>query len=106
MNAYRETDSGQEVRGVFGLSGLLPLNIRTSIWVGTDKSFRWSAGKEIPITRRLVGFAETEYDTVTGWDWASGGEFILTRHLSLYGQYSSEYGAGGGLRLRLFSPSF
>jgi len=106
VNAYRETDSGQDVRGVFGLSWLLPLNIRTSIWVGTDKSFRWSAGKEIPITRRLVGFAETEYDTVTGWDWASGGEFILTRHLSLYGQYSSEYGAGGGLRLRLFSPSF
>ena len=106
VNAYREDDGGQDVRGVFGLSGLLPLNVVTSVWVGTDKSFRWSAGKELAITRRLVAFADTQYDTATGWEWASGGEFILTRHLSLFGQYNSEYGAGGGVRLRLFSPSF
>ena len=99
-------DSDRDVRGVFGLSWLLPLNVRTSIWVGTDKSFRWSAGKEIAVTSRLMGFADTQYDTVTGWEWTSGGELILTRHLSLYGQYSSEFGAGGGVRLRLFSPSF
>ena len=67
VNAYSEADGGEDVRGVFGLSWLLPLNVRTSVWVGTDKSFRWSAGKEITITRRLVGFADTQYDTVTGW---------------------------------------
>jgi FtsP/CotA-like multicopper oxidase with cupredoxin domain len=106
VNAYEETDSGRDVRGVFGLSALAPLNIPMSVWVGTDESFRWNAGKEIAITRRLVGFADIQYDTVTGWEWASGGEFVLTRHLSLYGQYSSAYGAGGGVRLSLFSPSF
>jgi FtsP/CotA-like multicopper oxidase with cupredoxin domain len=106
VNAYSEADSGKDVRGVFGLSWLLPLNIHTSVWVGTDKSFRWSAEKEVAITRRLVGFADTQYDTVTGWEWASGAEFIVTRYISLYGQYSSEFGAGGGLRIRLSSPSF
>ena len=106
VNAYSEADSGKDVRGVFGLSWLLPLNIHTSVWVGTDKSFRWSAEKEVAITRRLVGFADTQYDTVTGWEWASGAQFIVTRYISLYGQYSSEFGAGGGLRIRLSSPSF
>ena len=106
VNAYRDGDSEQDVRGVFGLTWLLPLNIDTSIWVGTDKSFRWSAGKEIAITRRLMGLADTHYDTTTGWEWTAGGELALTRHFSLYGQYSSEFSAGGGVRLRLFSPSF
>ena len=105
VNAFSEVDSDRDVRGVFGLSWLLPLNVRTSVWVGTDKSFRWSAGKDLSITRRLVGFADVQYDTVTGWSWASGAEFIVTRHLSLCGQYSSEYGAGGGLRVRFFSAS-
>ena len=36
----------------------------------------------------------------------AGGELILTRHLSLLGQYSSDYGAGGGLRLRFYTPGF
>ena len=106
VNAYEETDSGKAVRGVFGLSGLLPLNLPMSVWVGSDKSFRWNAGKEISITRRLVGFSDVQYDTETGWEWASGGEFILTRHLSLYGEYNSDYGAGGGVRLSIFSPGF
>ena len=106
VNAYSEADSEKDVRGVFGLSWLLPLNVHTSVWVGTDKSFRWSAEKEVSITRRLVGFADTQYDTETGWEWSSGAEFIVTRHISLYGQYSSEFGAGGGLRIRLFSPGF
>ena len=106
VNAFSEVDTGKDVRGVFGFSWLLPLNVQTSVWVGTDKSFRWSAGKDLAITRRLAGFADVQFDTVTGWSWTSGAEFIVTRHLSLVGQYSSEYGAGGGLRLRFFSASF
>ncbi len=104
INAYKETDIGKDVRGVFGLSWLLPLNMPTSVWVGTDASFRWTAQKELFLTRRLVASADVEYDTVTDWEYTVGGEFILTRHFSLVGQYSSEYDWGGGLRFRLYSP--
>ena len=88
------------------MSWLLPLNMPTSVWVGTDASFRWTAGKELFLTRRLVAAAEVEYDTVTDWEYTVGGEFILTRHFSLAGQYSSEYEWGGGLRFRLYTPGF
>jgi FtsP/CotA-like multicopper oxidase with cupredoxin domain len=106
VNAYRDQGSGQDVRGVFGVSWLLPLNIDTSVWVGTDRSFRWSAGKELQLTRRLVGFANVEYDSVTKWEWEAGSEFVLTRYFSLFAQYSSEYGAGGGVKLSFFSSGF
>ena len=105
-NAYREDDSGEAVRGVFGFSWLLPFNISSSVWVGTDASFRWSAGKELYLTRRLVAVANVEYDTVTGWEWEAGAEYILAKHFSLVGLYSSEYGAGGGVLIRFFTPGF
>ncbi len=106
VNAYREEDSGESVRGVFGFSWLLPLNISSSVWVGTDASFRWTAGKQFYLTRRLVAVANVEYDTVTGWAWEAGSEYILTRHFSLVGQYNSEYGASGGFLVRFFTPGF
>lgn len=106
VNAYREDDSGEAVRGVFGFSWLLPFNISSSVWVGTDASFRWSAGKELYLTRRLVAVANVEYDTVTGWEWEAGAEYILAKHFSLVGLYSSEYGAGGGILIRFFTPGF
>jgi len=31
---------------------------------------------------------------------------MLTRDLSLYGQYSSEFGASVGIQVRMFSPGF
>ena len=104
VNAYNEDDIGSDVRGVFGLSYLLPLNARTAVWVGTDASFRWGIEKELNITRRLVMAVDIEYDTVTDWEYIAGAEYILTRHLSLAGQYSSEFGWGGGLRVRLYGP--
>lgn len=106
INAYREEDSGESIRGVFGFSWLLPLNISSSVWVGTDASFRWSAGKHLYLTRRLVAVANVEYDTKTGWEWEAGAEYILTKHFSLVGQYNSEYGAGGGFLARFFTPGF
>jgi hypothetical protein len=57
VKACSETDSDRDVRGVFGLSWLLPLSVQTSVWVGTDKNFRWKAGKDLALTRRLCGCA-------------------------------------------------
>jgi CopA family copper-resistance protein len=106
INAYAEGKEGKDARGVLGLAWLLPLNIRTTVWVGTDASFRWNIGKDLPLTRRLSVVADARYDTKTAWEWSVGGEYVLWRSLSLYGQYSSDYGAGGGLRLRVYSSGF
>ncbi len=105
VSAYDEGGGEDDVRGVFGLSLLLPLAVRTTVWGGTDGSFRWAAGKELQLTRRLSGFAEGEYDTETGWEWVSGAEFIVNEYVSVVGQYHSDYGGGGGVRLRLWSSS-
>jgi FtsP/CotA-like multicopper oxidase with cupredoxin domain len=106
VNAYDEGAGEDDVRGVFGLSLLLPLNIRSSVWGGTDGSLRWTARKELQLTRRLAAFGEGQYDTVTDWEWIAGGEFVLNKHLSVVGQYHSDYGAGAGLRARFWSGGF
>jgi hypothetical protein len=106
VNAYDEGGGEDDVRGVFGLSLLLPLNVRSRVWGGTDRSFRWSAGKELQLTGRLSAFAEGQYDTETDWEWIAGGEFVVNEYLSLVGQYHSDYGAGGGIRARFWSSGF
>lgn len=106
VNAYDEGAGEDDVRGVFGLSLLLPLNIRSSVWGGTDGSFRWTAGKELQLTRRLSAFAKGEYDTETNWEWVAGGEFVVNEYLSVVGQYHSDYGVGAGLRARFWSSGF
>jgi hypothetical protein len=79
VNAYDEGAGEDDVRGVFGLGLLLPLNIRSSVWGGTDGSFRWTAGKELQLTRRLSAFAKGEYDTETNWEWVAGGRIRRER---------------------------
>jgi len=106
VNAWKEAPYGDGVRGVLGFSWLLPLNVRTSVWVGTDASFRWQAEKELQITRRLKAFGEVQYDTVTKWEWTAGGEFTINRYAALTGQYSSEYGVGAGFRIYFSAPAF
>ncbi len=94
------------MRGVFGVSLLLPLNVRTTVWGGTDGSLRWTAAKELQLTRRLTAFGEGRYDTVTDWEWIAGGEFVVNKYFSVVGQYHSDYGAGAGLRARFWSRGF
>jgi hypothetical protein len=106
VNAYNEGGGDDDVRGVFGLDLLLPLRIRSSVWGGTDGSFRWTAGKELQLTRRLSAFAEGEYDTKTDWEWVAGGEFVVNEHASVVGQYHSDYGGGAGIRARFWSIGF
>ena len=103
VNAYDEADIGSDVRGVAGVSVLLPFQLRSNIWGATDDSFRWMIGRELQLTRRVAAFADAEYDSKTDWEWVAGGEIVVTRWLSLVGQYHSEFGAGGGVRLRAYS---
>jgi len=103
VNSF-DDDDDDDVRGVFGLDFLLPLNVRTSVWGGTDASFRWTATRQLQLTSRLSGFADAQYDSVTEWEWVSGADFVVNDWISVVGQYHSDYGAGGGLRIRLWSP--
>ena len=106
INAYDEGAGEDDVRGVFGVGLLLPFNVRTTVWGGTDGSLRWTAVKELQLTRRLTAFGEGQYDTVTDWEWIAGGEFVVNKYLSVVGQYHSDYGAGAGLRARFWSGGF
>lgn len=95
-----DLEADDDAVAVFGLRYLLPFNIRARFWVDSRGDVRPGAHKELRLTRRVVAFADAEYDTDTGWEWFSGGELVLTRRFSLVGQYHNEYGGGGGFRVQ------
>jgi len=92
------TDESQ--RGIFGFRGLLPLEFDTAFWVGTDGNVRTEVGRELVLTSRFSLFGSYEFNSKETDEWVGGGEFVVTRWLSLVGQWHSEYGAGGGVTLR------
>ena len=99
-NVYHEDHEPFEAKGIAGVRYLLPFMINSSTWVDSDGDFRVSAEKEISITKRLSVFGEVEYDTASQFEWIAGASFMLTQRLSLYGQYHSDYGTGGGVQIR------
>ena len=89
----------EETRGVFGLTYKLPLNIMARAWVDTDGGARMKLAKEIPLTPRLMLGGEAEYDTHTYWEGSVHLDYRVTKHFSVIGQWHSDYGWGGGLRV-------
>lgn len=85
--------------GVFGLRYLLPLNISSRVWVDTAGEFQFAVGKHLEFTPRLAVFSEAEYDTRDRWEIRAGTSYMLDKHISLIGQWHSEFGWGGGLRM-------
>ncbi len=94
------TDNIEKHEGVFGFRYLLPLNISSRTWVDTAGDVQLSVGKSLELTPRLQTFAEFEYDTQTHQEIRAGASYLLSRDLSLIGQWHSEFGWGGGLQLR------
>ena len=86
--------------GIFGLRYLLPLNITSRVWVDTAGEFQFAAGKHLELTPRLAVSYETEYDTKEHWETRAGASCLLTKNVSLLGQWHSRFGWGGGLRWR------
>jgi len=84
--------------GILGLSYLLPLNIKTRVWVDSEGESRVIFAKEFELTPRLALHGETEYDSLEHWEGAVGLQYMLTRHLSLAAKWHSEYGFGGGVQ--------
>ncbi|RJR43278.1 MAG: copper oxidase [Deltaproteobacteria bacterium] len=97
-NLVRLEDKG--TRGVFGFRYLLPFLIESRVWVDTDGGARFNLGKKLHLTPRLALYANGEYDTHKQWDLRVGMAYLITKNLSLIGQWQHDYGWGGGLRIR------
>ncbi|NQZ99964.1 MAG: multicopper oxidase domain-containing protein [Myxococcales bacterium] len=85
--------------GVFGVEALLPLNFESRAWVDTQGEGRFTLGKELALTARLVAIGEVKYDTKQEWEGSAGLRWLLHRYGSLAFQWHSEFGFGGGIEL-------
>ena len=99
LNVLGEGWDTEELRGIFGLKYLLPLNLESTLWVDTEAGGRFALGKEWALTPRLGLHGEVEYDTHDQWEGSVGLHYLLTRRAALIGKWHSEYGFGGGLSL-------
>jgi hypothetical protein len=95
-----EGDTTEESRGVLGFRYLLPLNFESMIWVDTDGGARMKIDKEFTLTPRLSLIGEVQYDTHDSWEGKTGLSYMLSKSVSLLGQWHSEFGWGGGLVVR------
>lgn len=99
-DALAENDEVTEARGVAGLRYLLPLNVRSSMWVDTDGGMRLDLEKELDLMPRLSLAGEAQYDTHDLWEGSVDLHYAILRALSLTGKWHSEFGSGGGLQVR------
>ncbi len=89
-----------DARGVFGLRYLLPLNIETYAWVDSAGGARVALDKSFQLTPRIRLFGEAQYDTHDLWESKAGISYTVSKSISLIGQWHSEYGFGGGVKIR------
>jgi len=96
-----EDSDVDHTRGVFGFTYLLPLNIDSRYWLDTDGGVRLDFDKEFMLTPRLALIGEAEYDThETRWEGKTGLTYVLSKNISLIGQWHSEYDWGAGAIIR------
>ena len=95
-----EGGTTEESRCVLGFRYLLPLNFESMIWVDTDGGARMKIDKEFTLTPRLALVGEIQYDTHDLWEGKTGLSYMLTKSVSLLGQWHSEFGWGGGIQVR------
>ncbi len=98
VNLEGAGDRFEKHEGVFGLRYLLPLNVTSSVWVDTAGEYQFAFGKHLELSPRLALFSEAEYDTKDHWETRAGASYQIKKHLSVVGQWHSEFGWGGGLR--------
>ncbi len=84
--------------GIFGLRYRLPLNVESRVWVDTASELQFAVNKHLELTPRFAVISEAEYDTKEHWEIRAGTSYLLSKHVSLIGQWHSQFGWGGGLR--------
>ncbi|MCF8031652.1 MAG: multicopper oxidase domain-containing protein [Desulfarculaceae bacterium] len=86
-----------KTRGILGINYLLPYNLHSMLWVDTDLGGRVKLARAWDLTPRLALFGSWQYDTHDFWEAEAGLSYMINSHLSLVGQWHSEYGWGAGL---------
>jgi len=87
-------------RGIFGIRYLLPFNIESTFRIDSAGELRIELGQSLQLTDRIMVFGNAEYDTESREEWLLGGKYILSKNVSMIGQYHSNFGAGAGLEFR------
>ena len=87
-------------RGVFGIRNLLPFNIESTFRIDSAGELRIELGQSLQLTGRIMVFGNAEYDTESREEWLLGGKYILSKNVSMIGQYHSDFGAGAGIEFR------
>jgi hypothetical protein len=95
-----EDDELETHNGVLGFHYLLPMNIEFVTWIDTNADFRFTADKTLVLTPRLMAFGEAQYDTETKWEGHAGLAYTINKSTCLVGQWDSDFGVGGGVRIR------
>ena len=87
-------------RGIFGIRYLLPFNIESTFRIDSAGELRIELGQSLQLTDRIMVFGNVEYDTESREEWLLGGKYILSKNVSMIGQYHSDFGAGAGVEFR------
>ena len=89
-----------KTRAVVGFFYLLPLNFQLRAWADSDGGGRVNILKAFQLTPRLSLYGEAEYDTHEKWENRAGLSYTIAKNVSVIGQWHSDFGWGGGVRLR------
>ncbi len=101
LNLYAGVNLVNEYeRGIFGIRYLLPFNIESTFRLDSEGELRIELGQKLQLTDRIMVLGNAEYDTETREEWLLGGKYILSKNISMIGQYHSDFGAGAGLEFR------
>jgi len=90
----------EDDRGVLGVRYLLPLNLESTSFIGSDGDARVALEKSFQLLPRLDLHALLQYDTDSYWETVAGLSYVLNKTVSLRAQWHSDYGWGAGLQMR------
>jgi len=88
-----------KTRAIAGLTYLLPLNIRSFIWLDSDGGSRFGFEKELPLTARLFLELYTEYDSHEFWEGEVSFNYIISKRVTLRSFWHSDYFWGLGMNI-------
>ena len=95
------TNEEQQTRGIFGVRYLLPLLLDSTVRIDTGADLRIILDREVQPTERLSAFSGSSNMIRraggSGKPWA----IMTNKWFSLVGQYYSELGGGGGIKISL-----
>lgn len=93
-------DAIEQNRAIAGLRYLLPFNLETRAFAGSDGGVRVEFGRSFQLTPRLALDGQAQYDTDSRWEYRTGLSYILAKAVSLRAVWHSDYRWGGGLQVR------